>query len=232
MVWKSIKFTPLGLLSRHKINLRFWILSKLMKRLIMKNFLLLSILMVNVLSGFTQTKDSIEHISELKSVKVSGKRKKPIEIINERYASGLFYNMSRGRTYDLINNPPPKGINQSILEYCQSLVFNLNVYRTNDGYDVTSTRQGGSITAKGVVKVKLYLDEQETESSTFNFIHPDDVALIKYFPPGQSQVSFNQGMGVLVIYTKKGEDLNPPSKFKKGELETIYKSINDTTIKL
>jgi hypothetical protein len=38
-------------------------------------------------------------------------------------------------------------------------------------------------------------------------------------------------MGILLIYTKKGDDLNTPSKFKKGELETIYKSIKDTTIK-
>jgi hypothetical protein len=35
------------------------------------------------------------------------------------------------------------------------------------------------------------------------------------FPPGQSQIPFNQGMGILLIYTKKGNDLNIPSKFKK-----------------
>jgi hypothetical protein len=57
------------------------------------------------------------------------------------------------------------------------------------------------------------------------------VSLVKYFPPGQSQIPFNQGMGILLVYTKKGEDLNSPSKYKKGELEKIYKSIKDTTIK-
>ena len=193
----------------------------------MKLFLIIFFLLLFQL-GYSQS-DTIVNPSELKSVKVLTKRKKTIEIINERYTTGLFSNMVRGRTYDLINNPPPLGSGVSILDYCRTLVFNINVHRTNDGFEVTSTRQSGSISSGGSSNVKLYLDEQEVESSIFNFIHPEDVSLVKYFPPGQSQISFNQGMGILVIYTKKGDDLNFPSKFKKGELETIYNSIKDTT---
>ncbi len=192
-----------------------------------KSFIILFFLFFKYF-GFSQTKDTSESITNLKSVKVSGKRKKPIQIVNDRYTTGLFSSMSRGRTYDLINNPPTSGFGQSILEYCRNLIFNINIYKTYDGYEVTSTRQGGSISSGGVVKVKLYLDEQEVESSFFNFVYPKDVSLVKYFPPGQSQIPFNQGMGILVIYTKKGEDLNGTSKFKKGDLETMFKSINDT----
>ena len=207
----------------------------------MKKFILFYFIFLLGLNGNSQTKDSLENITELKSVKVNGKRRKPVDIINERYTTGLFSNMVTSRTYDLINNPPPNNAG-SILEYLQNILINVSIRRTLEGFELKTTRGVGSLQnyKKGFQNggnqesnsILLYLDEQQVESNVFFGIHPYDVALVKYFPPGQSQISFNQGMGILVIYTKKGEDLNPPSKFKKGELETIYKSINDTTIKL
>ena len=207
----------------------------------MRKLFILSLLLFISIVGYSQTKDSLENVSELKLVKVNGKRKKPVEIINERYTTGLFSNMVTSRTYDLINNPPPNNTG-SILEYLQNILINVSIRRTLEGFELKTTRGAGSLQnyKKGIQNggnqesssILLYLDEQQVESNLFFGIHPYDVALVKYFPPGQSQISFNQGMGILVIYTKKGKDLNPPSKFKKGELETIYKSIKDTTIKL
>lgn len=206
----------------------------------MRTYLILSILIIFNNVVYSQTKDSLENITELKSVKVNGKRKKPVEIINERYTTGLFSNMVTSRTYDLINNPPPNNAG-SILEYLQNILINVSIRRTLEGFELKTTRGPGSLQnyKKGFQNggnqesssILLYLDEQQVESNLFFSIHPYDVALVKYFPPGQSQISFNQGMGILVIYTKKGEDLNSPSKFKKGELETLYKSIKDTTMK-
>lgn len=207
----------------------------------MKKIILVSIYILVCFFGFAQKKDTIENLNELKSVKVNGKRKKQVEIINERYTTGLFSNMVTSRAYDLINNPPPNNAG-SILEYLQNILINVSIRRTLEGFELKTTRGPGSLQnyKKGIQNggnqesssILLYLDEQQVESNVFFGIHPHDVALVKFFPPGQSQISFNQGMGVLVIYTKKGEDLNPTSKFKKGELETIYKSINDTTLKL
>ena len=207
----------------------------------MKSLFLLSFLLFFGIKSYSQIKDSLENVTELKLVKVNGKRRKPVQIINERYTTGLFSNMVTSRTYDLINNPPSNNAG-SILEYLQNILINVTIRRTLEGFELKTTRGPGSLQnfKKGIPNggnqesssILLYLDEQQVESNVFFGIHPYDVALVKYFPPGQSQIPFNQGMGVLVIYTKKGEDLNPPSKFKKGELETIYKSINDTTIKL
>lgn len=206
----------------------------------MRNFIIVSILLIFVIRGNSQTKDTLESISDLKSVKVLGKRKKPIDIINERYTSGLFSNMATSRTYDLINNPP-KNNGGTILDYLQNILNNVTIRRTLEGYELSTTRGVGSIQnfKKGIQNggnheqssILLYLDEQQVESSVFFSIHPYEVSLVKYFPPGQSQIPFNQGMGILLVYTKKGEDLNSPSKYKKGELEKIYKSIKDTTIK-
>ena len=188
--------------------------------------------------GQSQTKDSLDKVVELTSVKVSGKRKRSTEVINERYTTGLFSNMASSRTYDLINNPPNNNAG-SILDYLQNILNNVTIRRTLEGYELTTTRGTGSLQnyKKGTQKggsfepssILLYLDEQPTESNVFFSIHPYDVALVKYFPPGQSQLPFNQGMGILLIYTKKGNDINATMKFKKGELETLYNSIKDTT---
>ena len=205
----------------------------------MKRFIIIvSSLIFSYQLGFTQS-DTIVNSIELKSVKVLGKRKKPIEIVNERYTTGLFSNMVTSRTYDLINNPPNNN-GGTILDYLQNILNNVTIRRTLEGYELSTTRGVGSIQnfKKGIQNggnheqssILLYLDEQQVESSVFFGVHPYDVSLVKYFPPGQSQIPFNQGMGILLIYTKKGDDLNTPSKFKKGELETIYKSIKDTTI--
>ena len=189
--------------------------------------------------GQTQTVNSLEKVTELTSVKVSGKRKRPIEIINERYTSGLFSNMASSRTYDLINNPPNNNAG-SIIDYLQNILNNVTIRRTLEGYELTTTRGTGSLQnyKKGTQKggsfepssILLYLDEQPTESNVFFSIHPYDVALVKYFPPGQSQISFNQGMGVLAIYTRKiGDTYTGNVKLKKGELENMYKSLTDTS---
>ncbi len=178
----------------------------------------------------------------MKSVKVSTKRKKPIEIINERYATGLFSNMTTSRTYDLINNPPNYN-GGTILDYLQNILNNVSIRRTLEGYELSTTRGVGSLQnyKKGIQNggnreqssIMLYLDEQQVESSVFFGIHPYEVSLVKYFPPGQSQIPFNQGMGVLLIYTKKGDDLNSSNKLnlKKGSLENMYKSLNNDTLK-
>ena len=208
----------------------------------MKSFIIFTILFFFSLLGYSQTKDTLESIINLKSVKVSTKRKKPIEIINERYATGLFSNMTTSRTYDLINNPPNYN-GGTILDYLQNILNNVSIRRTLEGYELSTTRGVGSLQnyKKGIQNggnreqssIMLYLDEQQVESSVFFGIHPYEVSLVKYFPPGQSQIPFNQGMGVLLIYTKKGDDLNSSNKLnlKKGSLENMYKSLNNDTLK-
>lgn len=166
-------------------------------------------------SCFSQV-DTTSNTVILNSVIVSTKRKKPIEKVNERYTTGLFSNMVTSRTYDLINNPPNNN-GGTILDYLQNILNNVSIRRTLEGYEITTTRGLSSLKnyKKGIqnggnhetTSILLYLDEQQVESNVFFGIHPYDVSLVKYFPPGQSQIPFNQGLGILVIYTKKGDDL-------------------------
>jgi hypothetical protein len=173
--------------------------------------LLFSFCLILVIAGHAQS-DTLMNQVELKSVNVKSKLKKPIELINEKYTSGLFSNMITSKTFDFVNNPPSHNAG-SILEYLQNMLNNVTIKRTLEGFEVLTTRGAGSLQnyKKGIQgggnyapnSVLLYLDEQPVESNVFFNIHPNDVALVKYFPPGQSQISFNQGKGVLVIYTKK-----------------------------
>lgn len=201
----------------------------------MKKIILFYLIILLGLNGNSQTKDSLENITELKLVKVKGNRRKPVEIINERYTTGLFSNMATSITYDLINNPPSNNAG-SILEYLQNLLINVSIRRTLEGFDLKTTRGAGSLQnyKKGIQNggsqesssILLYLDEQQVESNVFFGIHPYDVALVKYFPPCQSQIPFNQGMGILAIYTRKIEDpYTGKVKLKKVELENMYRSI-------
>jgi hypothetical protein len=92
----------------------------------MRRFIIIvSSLIFSYQLGFTQS-DTIVNSIKLKSVKVSGKRKKPIEIVNERYTTGLFSNMVTSRTYDLINNPPNNN-GGTILDYLQNILNNVTV---------------------------------------------------------------------------------------------------------
>lgn len=189
-------------------------------------------------SCFSQVDTSLNRVI-LNSVLVSTKRKKPIEKVNERYTSGLFSNMVTSRTYDLINNPPNNN-GGTIIDYLQNILNNVTIRRTLEGYEITTTRGLSSLQnyKKGIqnggnyetTSILLYLDEQQVESNVFFGIHPYDVSLVKYFPPGQSQIPFNQGMGILVIYTKKGDDIKWNYRVKNGDLELMYKSIKDSLI--
>ncbi len=132
------------------------------------------ILFVN--SGYTQTRDTLDNTTELKSVKVSGKRKKLVEIVNEKYTTGLFANVSSSRSYDFINNPPNNNAG-SILDYLQNVLNNVTIRRTLEGFELTTTRGVGSLQndKKGSQvggsyessSILLYLDEQPVESNVF-----------------------------------------------------------------
>lgn len=144
----------------------------------------------------------------LKTVVIKSYKKRPLEILNSRYTTGLFSNMASSRVLDLSNNQITIGI--SILEYLQGKIMGLTIQKNIEGFEVTTSRSLSIQNNKSKINtsfastsVKLYLDEIEVNSSVFNFIHPSDVAFVKYFPPGSSQISFNEGQGILAVYLKK-----------------------------
>ncbi|MEO7983893.1 MAG: hypothetical protein ABI688_07420 [Bacteroidota bacterium] len=130
------------------------------------------------------------------------------EQVNNKYATGLFSSSVMARVLDLINEPPVNpGMN--IFEYIQGKFADLLVTRTISGqYSLSSSRV---ISFSGASpEIKLYLDQTDVSADVISGIPVRDVAMIKYFPPGNARLPGIGAAGVLVVYSKKGEDIKMP----------------------
>ena len=138
---------------------------------------------------------------ELKEVVVTS-RVSPTQRINNKYTRGMFQNSNMARLVDLVNSPPlMSGIN--ILDYLQGRIPGLFISKLGTSYVLTSQRRTSMFYQP---PIRIYLDEQETSSDFVTGIRLQDIALVKYFPPGASSLPNIGSSGVLAIYTKKGED--------------------------
>jgi hypothetical protein len=54
--------------------------------------------------------------------------------------------------------------------------------------------------------MRLYLEEQETTAGSITIIPLQEIAMVKYFPPGTSSLPGVGIAGVLAVYTKKPTD--------------------------
>ncbi|HTE24917.1 hypothetical protein [Flavitalea sp.] len=158
-------------------------------------------------------KGLIEQLTDatmLDTVFVKGKTKSPKEIVNAKYTRGVFSNSNMAKVIDLINEPVKAGAN--ILDYLQGKISGLNIVRLNNGYQLTSTRV--STMTDPYPHVNVYLDEQLSNQDFVRTLPVNDVALVKYFPPGNSGMLGMGNIGALAIYTKRPEDLTGKSVLK------------------
>jgi hypothetical protein len=152
---------------------------------------------------------SSEHV--LKEVIVKTRKLSPKEQVNKAYTNGLFRNSNMTTTVDLINDPPNQG-GINIFDYLQGRVRGLMITRTSDGYQLTSNRK---LSLFYEPPMRLYLDEQETTAGSITIIPLQEIAMVKYFPPGSASLPGVGIAGVLAVYTKKpsdGYNTNPASK--------------------
>jgi hypothetical protein len=159
----------------------------------------------------------------LAPVTVNARKIKPIQRVNDKYSTGLFQNLAASRNLDFINDPiPPTGGN--ILDYLQSRMNGLIITNLGGGqYQINSNR---TTSFSGPAAVKLYLDEQESPVNSLISIPVKDVALVKYFPPGTSQIGGGAFVGILAVYTRKWDDY--PETDRPGFQSFIVKGFNNS----
>jgi hypothetical protein len=152
-----------------------------------------------------------EEYKELEAVTVHAVRRKPIEVVNKKYASGMFSTMGNVKMFDFINEPPVGGA-QNILQYLQGKVAGLRIdFRGGNNYTLTTSR-AMSMTG-GMIPVQLFLNEMPVDVSALLSVSIKDIALVKYFPAG-SNAMFGFGVGGrLCIWTKQYDDY---SDFERG----------------
>ena len=130
----------------------------------------------------------------LENVTVKAKTKSPLEIMDQKYTSGLFSG-GDGYQFDLVNDPFSAS-SQNIFYYLQGKVAGLQVNTGGMATPSLSWRGGPP---------QLFVDEVPTDPEFVNSISVSDVAYIKVFRPpffggGTS------GNGAIAIYTRRGND--------------------------
>ena len=128
----------------------------------------------------------------LKEVTVYSSRKSKIDLIDQRYTSGMFQGDARAQ-FDLINEPPRAS--EPILAYLQGQVAGLNI---SNPYGEAVVNWRGSATS-------LYLDEFHVDADQLSIINIHDVAYIKVFSP-PFMGGFGGAGGAIVVYTRKGNE--------------------------
>jgi hypothetical protein len=145
-----------------------------------------------------------EEYKLLENITVHAIRRKPVDAVNKKYASGLFSSMGNVRVFDFVNEPPEGGA-QNIFQYLQGRVPGLRIdWRGGTSYSLTTSR-AMSMTG-GPIPVQVYLNEIEVDIQALLSVSIKDIALVKYFPAGNNAM-FGFGIaGRLAIWTKQYDD--------------------------
>ncbi|HLG39694.1 MAG TPA: hypothetical protein VI461_08495, partial [Chitinophagaceae bacterium] len=161
----------------------------------------------SILSEWSEQKKSLVNAAQgkmLSEVVVTSRIKKPVDIVNKKYSSGLFSSMNAS-VFDFVNEPPKPG-SQRILDWLVGRVAGLTIERRGGTYRLTSTR-AMSITG-GPIPVQIFLNEMPVEPDGLLSLTVSEIALVKYFKAGSNMMAgFGLG-GRLVIYSKAPEDIN------------------------
>ena len=130
----------------------------------------------------------------LENVIVKAKTKSPVQILDEKYSSGLFSG-GDGYQFDLVNDQSSFA-SRNVFEYLQSKVAGLQVNTSTN--PPTMTWRGGS--------PQLFLDEVPMDADFVSSISVSQIAYIKVFRPPFFGGSGNSSNGAISIYTRRGGD--------------------------
>ena len=152
----------------------------------------------------------------LETVTIKAKTKLPVDILDEKYTSGLF---SGGDSYqfDLLHDP--NAVNSiNIFNYLQGKVAGLQV-------DATGTPP--SLQWRGSTP-QIYLNEMPVDANTISSLSVADVAYIKVLRPPFFGGSGGGAGGAIAIYTRRGGDTkSTPGKGLNSNTVTGYNSMRE-----
>lgn len=134
----------------------------------------------------------------LETVTIKRKTKSPVEILDEKYASGMFQG-GDGYQFDLINDPFAAS-SMNIFTYLQGKVAGLQINSSSN--PPTLSWRGG---APGI-----YLDEMPTDANMISSVSVSDVAYIKVIRP-PFMGAMGGANGAIAIYTRRGGDMQSTS---------------------
>ena len=120
--------------------------------------------------------------------------KSPKELLNERYASGLFKS-AEGTIFDIENET--FGAYFNILDWLDGRVAGLQVFVSRNGVRVPVIR--GSVAT-------IFVDEMRMDASFLNSLPVNDIGMIKVIKGPFAGAVGNGGGGTIAIYTIRADD--------------------------
>lgn len=148
---------------------------------------------------FADEKTRLEKLAKsttLADVTVRTRLKKAVDILDEKYASGMFSGANDGYQFDILSDPRAQS-SIDIFHYLQGMIPGLQI-NFNEGTPTLSWRGG---------QPELFLDEMRTYSDVLNSMPMSDIAYIKVFRPPFFGAMGGGAGGAVAIYTRKGNDM-------------------------
>ena len=155
----------------------------------------------------TNTKKSMDSTVILKEVIVNAKVKSNIDLLDERYTTGLF-NSRNGYSFDIMNDDRAKG-SLDVFHYLQDMVpgltMSIPILGANAAQAANSNNLPGLNWRDG--SPDLFINEIPADAGTIMELSMTEVAYIKVYRPPFMAASGSGASGAIVIYTKKGGDI-------------------------
>lgn len=139
--------------------------------------------------------DKLLAAANLQEVIVKSRTKSAKEILDEKYASGLFAG-GDATQFDVVNDPFAMGA-MDVFSYLQGRVAGLQI--NNNGSETSLSWRGGT--------PEVFLNELRSDIDQVKSIPMADVAYIKVFRPPFFGASGGGAGGAISIYTRKGADV-------------------------
>lgn len=159
-------------------------------------------------SGVTRTRKSMDSTVILKEVTVKSKVKSNIDVLDERYTTGLF-NSRNGYSFDVMNDDRAKG-SLDVFHYLQDMIpgmtMSIPILGANGAQDANSSNVPGLSWRDG--SPDLFINEIPSDAGAIMELSMSEVAYIKVYRPPFMAASGSGASGAIVIYTKKGQDIN------------------------
>jgi hypothetical protein len=140
--------------------------------------------------------DSLLKTTTLVNVTVTTKAKSPVEVLDEKYATGLFSGGDAAGQFDLIHDPTAAA-QRDVFSFLTGRVAGLTI--TGSGGPQVSASWRGSAP-------DIYIDEVKADMNTVNSLNMSDIAYIKVMRPPFFGSSGGGAGGAIAIYTRRGGD--------------------------
>jgi hypothetical protein len=147
-----------------------------------------------------------KEVNELKEVIVGTKAKSKIELLDERYTTGVFRG-GNARTFDLISNGSPAYAD--VFNYLQGRVPGFYIgFGVKDSNEVIPKPRPVITNIRTSYSPILFLDQSPIDDvNSLIGININDIAYIKVFDPGFVGGGLSSPGGAIALYSKRGTEV-------------------------